>query len=218
VPVTAAHDESGTYGVHRHFVTGFIFVLDRRLDELVMALRDTREAQGYWGEIHYSRIRGTGGDHGAKYKVARDWVATVEHMMWAGSVRAHILAVDVRAPGYDHARFRRRPHYAYNRFTRMALEAGVRWCFGREALPIQMRILSDAKTRRPGGDDEIALHGDNFTRYLPMAAEARIRSRPGWPRVSFTSDVQEVAAEPYHVHCSTECELIQVADLIVSSV
>lgn len=215
--VTAVHDESGIYKADRYFVTGFVFVPDSHLQGLLADLRRAREKHDYWGEIHYSRLSQIDGRWGAKFRTASDWMDALEARMVEGATMAKILAVDLRAPTYEHDRFRGRRHFAYNRFTRMALEAGIRWCFD-DAGAIRIRLLSDAKSRRPGGDDEDPAEVDNFARYLPRVV-ARRAGAPGWPAVSFLPDlVEEVAPGGRHEDCEPECELIQVADLVVSSV
>src|SRR5205085_89830 len=78
--------------------------------------------------------------------------------------------------------------------------------------------LSDSKSRRPGGDDEDPSAGDNFCRYLPRRAGSRIATEPGWPSVTFLPPrVEEITPGKEHGACSEECELVQLADLVVSS-
>ena len=215
--VTALHDESGKYKSDRYFVTGFVFVLNSCLQELVTELLEARERHDYWGEVHYKEVREVEGRWGAKFRTTSDWADAIEARMVQGSVRAKVLAVDCRTPTYDHKHFGGRPHFAYNRFTRMALEAGIRWCFA-ATVTLQLRLLSDEKSRRPGGDDRDP-DGDNFASYLPAVTARRVLNEPGWPDVSFIpARVQEVSPGQYHQDCSPECELIQVADLVISSV
>lgn len=206
--VTAVHDESGNYGADRYFATGFVFVLDEHVEAVLAALRAAREENDYWGEIHYSKI--TQGS--AKYRTALDWMVIAEGEMASGHVRAKVLSVDTHAPGFEHDRFRRRPHHAYNRFTRMVLESGLSWCFCADADILDVRVLSDEKSRRYGGDDEDPSATDNFDTYLPRA------TNPSYVSARFVPPrVELVSPGDWHQECDTACELVQLADLIISS-
>lgn len=218
LPLLGVHDESGIYRAHRYFVTGFVFVPEANVNDLLRDLRTVRVDLDYWGEVHYCRVGSVSGPWSAKYETARDWAAVVEAAMVAGTVRAKVLAVDVRARTYEHQRFRRHRHFAYNRFTRLALESGLQWCYGSESA-LRVRLLSDAKSRRPGGDDEEPAGGDNFTEYLPKIAARRIQGEPTWPNVEFVPNrVEEVDPGDVHRECEPECELVQLADLVISAV
>jgi hypothetical protein len=209
----AAHDESGRYKADRYFATGFVFVPELNVEDLMTDLHDARVDNDYWGELHYHRLRGID----AKYRTARDWAAIVQSAMVEGKVRANVLSVDVQSPKHDHALFRGRHHFAYNRFTRMALESAIPWCFGGESA-VQFRVLSDAKSRRPGGDDQEP-SGDNFAEYLPRVVARRAAYKRAWPRVSFEPGVVgPVDPGADHHECSPDCELVQVADLVVPAV
>jgi hypothetical protein len=219
--VVGVHDESGTYGVGRYFITGFLFVLGPHLPELLADLQAARDRHDYWGEIHYCKLTVMGdGPWGAKFRVARDWADILQAAMVSGGARAYVLAVDTTCATFDHRIFRGRSHHAYNRFTRIALETGVQWCFRRESA-LRLRLLSDAKSRRAGGDDEVpGAAGDNFVDYLPRIASRRIRREPRWPRVTFAPNrVKTVDPGEWHEGCEDDdCELVQAADLVVSSV
>lgn len=218
IPLVAVHDESGKYGVDRYFVTGFVYVHEDHVPGLLRALREEREAEDYWGEIHYCRVGEVDGPWGAKFRTAAAWLEAFEAGLVSGTVRAGVLAVDCRSPSFDHSRFRRRPHFAYNRFTRMALESGIRWLFDGTG-GISLRILSDGKSRRAGGDDEDPDEADNFCSYLPRIARRRIGAEADWPDVRFSPAwVEEIHPGRLHRCCSDECELVQLADLVVSSV
>jgi len=218
IRLVAVHDESGKYGADRFFVSGFVYVQEDQVPGLVRALREAREAEDYWREIHYCRVGEVDGRWGAKFRTASAWLDAFEAGLVSGTTRAAVLAVDCRSPSYDHGRFRRRPHFAYNRFTRMALEAGIRWLFD-GAGGISLRILSDGKSRRAGGDDEDPDEADNFCSYLPRIARRRIGAESDWPDVRFSPGrVEEIHPGRVHRSCSNECELVQLADLVVSSV
>lgn len=218
VRLVAVHDESGRYGAERFFLSGFVFVQEGQLPGLLRALREAREAEDYWGEIHYCRVGEVNGRWGAKFRTASAWLDAFEGGLSSGTVRAGVLAVDCRSPHYDHARFRGRPHFAYNRFTRMALETGIQWLF-RGTESIRLRILSDGKSRRTGGDDEDPEEVDNFRSYLPRLTRRRIDAEPEWPDVTFSpGGVEEIQPGRVHRSCSDECELVQLADLVVSPV
>ncbi len=220
LPLVAVHDESGRYRVDRYFVTGFVFIKAGDAAALAEGLRDARERGDYWRELHYLKMTEVDGRSGAKFRVASRWLDQFERALAAGSVSVSVLAVDCRCPTYDHARFRRRPHYAYNRFTRMALEGGIRWLYP-DTQALSIRVLSDGKSRnRRGGDEDYPDAGDNFCSYLPRMARNRIARETDWPGVAFVPPVVEEVAptQDGHDDCSLECEFVQLADLVVSSV
>ncbi len=210
----AVHDESGMYRTDRHFVTGFVFVDERHPGSLLAGMRAARERFDYWRELHYCRIKCIGT---AKAKTAAVWFDELDLAMGAGLAKAYVLAVDTRVPSFDHDRFRGRPHRAYNRFTRMALEVGIRWLYGTDSR-LSLRVLSDGKSRRPGGDDEDPASGDNFCSYLPLMTRRRAIAEREWPSVVFSPGlVEEVRPGAHHIECGPECELVQLSDLVVSS-
>jgi hypothetical protein len=186
---------------------------------MASAMRAMRVREGYWGGIHYARMSETTGGFGAKYRVASLWLDILESSWRAGIAKTAVLVIDRQAPEFGHDRFRGRPHFAYNRFTRMALENGVLWLYPKiEAL--QLRVLSDGKSRRGGGDDENPTDPDNFCDYLPAVARRRMTGDGRWPNdVQFEpGHVEEVSPIGPHEGCSDECELMQLTDLVVSSV
>lgn len=218
VPLVAVHDESGLYKRDRYFTTGFVFASQGGLSEFCDALLAVRQKEDYWREVHYNGLRGTGGKSGSKYRTAMGWFDAIEREMVSGGLRAYVLTVDSHGPNFNHRIFAKHPEWAYNRFTRMALENAVQWLF-KGSDPLKIRLLTDGKTRRPGGDDLNPRAGDNFSQYLPQQAYWRIRQEATWPHVVFDPrQVEDVHPGKSHPEGEPECELVQVADLVVSAV
>lgn len=118
------HDES--IPNKRWLLIGLVFVQAKHVDEVREMLRQARQAEGYSGEIHFNALpKSFGGDYGAKARVARRWMRMFEESL-AEVARFSCLAVDRQSPKYEHSRFKTDFH-AYNRFTAMALKAGIAW-------------------------------------------------------------------------------------------
>ncbi|GIU83212.1 MAG: hypothetical protein KatS3mg006_2276 [Pyrinomonadaceae bacterium] len=76
------------------------------------------------------------------------------------------LAVDRHSPAYDHRRFSEDFH-AYNRFTAMALKAGISWHL-RSLDELTIHFISDAKDRKSKSNKGFS---DNFDKYLAQRIE-----------------------------------------------
>lgn len=159
------HDES--IPSKRWLLIGLSFVRRADIGRVRDELRAAREAEAYFGEIHFSALpKAFPGPYGAKARVARRWIQSFENGL-ADMVQFSCLAVDRHSPAYEGARFAHDFH-AYNRFTAMALKAGIAWHIGKQDLDgIDIEFVSDAKDRatRPGRGMV-----DNFEDYLPYRA------------------------------------------------
>lgn len=201
------HDES--LPDKRWLLIGLLFVRDHHLQEANKALRYWREQENYWGEIHFSALPGSfGGTYGAKARVARHWMRAFESGL-ADIARFTVLAVDRRSPAYDPRRFSK-DYHAYNRFTAMALKAGIAWFLGPEELDeVEIQFISDAKDRMSRPDQGWI---DNFERYLPFRAEldallGKLEGKP-YPGVKLDLRLED----------SANNDLLQFCDMLLGAV
>jgi len=162
--VCVFHDESGDYG-HSHWVfTGLFWVRRKDVSGVVKSLHAIRRRENYWGEIHLNALpKSFEGEYGAKARVARGWFETWADEL-AGKTWFNVLAVQRNHPKYEHKRFAKDFH-AYNRFTAMALKAGLAWHFKNHS-HVRLWVYSDNKTRRPGGILGDGIETDNFEDYI----------------------------------------------------
>jgi len=160
------HDES--IPNKRWLLIGLLFVAARRVDTVREVLQEHREKEGYSGEIHFSELpKSFGGEYGAKARAARRWMRAYEATL-KEDVPFSALAVDRRASAYEHKRFSK-DYYAYNRFTAMALKAGIAWHLGPLKLDkLHVQFVSDAKDRMTRPDQGMV---DNFEQYVPYRAQ-----------------------------------------------
>ncbi len=116
------HDESQPN--KRWLLIGLLFVEEKDLEGVRKALYEYRSRENYFGEIHFSDLPGSfGGVGGAKARTARAWLRAFESGL-CEKVFFSALAVDRASRAYEHKRFAKDFH-AYNRFTAMALKAGI---------------------------------------------------------------------------------------------
>jgi len=160
------HDES--IPNKRWLLIGLSFVEESRLQNVYRVLQNIRQSENYFGEIHFSSLpKSFEGKYGAKARVARSWMQAFERGL-AEIVHFSCLAVDRHSPAYDHRRFTHDFH-AYNRFTAMALKAGIAWHLGpKEFDQLSIEFVSDAKDRATRPDKGMI---DNFEEYLPYRAQ-----------------------------------------------
>jgi hypothetical protein len=160
------HDESEPN--KRWLLIGLVFVQTLHLDEVRAVLRYFRKSENYNGEIHFSALpKSFEGQWGAKARVARWWMKSYQNSL-RDRVFFSALAVDRHSPRYEHKRFKEDFH-VYNRFTAMALKAGIAWHLGPQQLDkLAIHFVSDAKERASRPDRGLI---DNFEDYLPYRAE-----------------------------------------------
>lgn len=200
------HDES--IPNKRWLLIGLSFVKKVDIEYVRGILRAAREKENYFGEIHFSRLpKSFDGSYGAKARVARSWMHTFENGL-ANTLQFSCLAVDRHSPAYEHRRF---PYdfHAYNRFTIMALKAGIAWHIGSESFDmLDIEFISDAKDRTSRPDQKMI---DNFEEYLPYRAElesflSKLKGKP-FPKVSLKMQLQDSASE----------DLLQFTDLLLGA-
>lgn len=200
------HDES--IPNKRWLLIGLSFVKKSDIDDVRGALHEIRKKEKYYGEIHFSKLpKSFEGLYGAKARVARSWMCSFEKSL-SEIVRFSALAVDRHSPAYEHGRFTRDFH-EYNRFTAMALKAGIAWHIGSQEYDhLNIEFVSDAKNRatRPSQDKV-----DNFEEYLPYRAELdSFLSQSGgkqFPDVSVTVQLED----------SAKNDLLQFTDLLLGA-
>jgi hypothetical protein len=200
------HDES--IPNKRWLLIGLLFVRSEHLEQARACLAGCREQENYYGEIHFSALpKQFGGSYGSKARVARRWLQGYEQGL-SEIARFTALAVDRHSPAFEHKRFAK-DYHAYNRFTAMALKAGIRWFLGLESLDsVTITFVSDAKDRMSRPEQGWI---DNFESYLPYRAKldaflSREEGKP-YPSVSLKLQLQDSAA----------CDLLQLCDVLLGA-
>jgi hypothetical protein len=160
------HDESQP--TKRWLLIGLLFVQERDLEEIQTSLLYYRRKEQYFGEIHFSDLpKSFEGKFSAKAKLAKKWLKCYEEQLCT-KVKFTALAVDRLSPRYDYKRFSKDFH-AYNRFTAMALKAGISWFLAPESFDrVSIKFISDQKDRRSRPDKGLI---DNFESYIPYRTE-----------------------------------------------
>lgn len=209
------HDESGNYvpgADDRWLFHGVLFVPRDKQNEAYQALQQIRQRENYFEEVHYTKIRGH--SMGPKARCAKGWL-NLYAKRFSDFCFYHCLAIDTCSPSFEHDRFGE-PHHAYNRFARMAIEGAIAWSL--KTYPrVALKFYSDGKFRK---------EGDNFATYIPeethkSIAKKRCKKPSDYPEIRLLhSEVVAVDSDPRKVSqdLQEECELIQLVDLITSSV
>jgi len=200
------HDES--IPNKRWLLIGLSFVKREDIEQVQDILRKARQRENYFGEIHFSGLpKSFDGEYGAKARVARAWMQTFEKGL-SQILNFSCLAVDRHSPAYKRGRFTHDFH-AYNRFTAMALKAGIAWHIdGRNLDQVTITFVSDAKDRATRPDQGMV---DNFESYLPYRAEldAFLSASSGrqFPAVTLHVKLQDSASN----------DLLQFTDLLLGA-
>ncbi len=195
------HDESVPN--KKWFLIGLLFVPERYLSEVEMHLNVLRKegTEVYSGEIHFAELPRTfDNKYTAKARVARRWIDAYPAL--SDKARFSALAVYRGSPAFEHHRFRKEYH-SYNRFTAMAVWAGVNWLFKNEEYDlVELTVVSDAKPRMSRPEQGFV---DNFEKYLVyrIARDARERG-------NFEVRIREVRLQD-----SKRSNFLQLVDLLL---
>jgi len=192
----------------RWLLIGLLFVHENHLEEARHCLKCCRQSESYYDEIHFSDLpKNFEGKFGAKAHVARQWFKAYEDglkdIAWFTA-----LAVDRHSPAFEHKRFTKDFH-VYNRFTAMALKAGIAWFLvPQEFDKVFITFVSDAKDRRSRPDKGWV---DNFEKYIPNRAKvdaflSQTKGRP-YPQVIVSLDIQH----------SSKDDLLQLCDILLGA-
>ena len=211
------HDESGDYGHSDWVFTGLLWVREKDISGIAAILRDVRQQENYWKKIHLNELpKSFDGQFGADARVAKEWFTK-----WYGEIADktwfNVLAVQLNHPKYDRKRFKQDFH-AYNRFTLIALKAGLAWFFKDGKYEhLRLRMYSDKKTRRPGGILGDGVNIDNFEDYIMARLGQEVQSYKG-PPISLIAKPEglEFPNDPNLVR--PEHELLCLCDLLVGAV
>jgi len=202
------HDESEPTSNKGWLLIGLLFVKEESKSSVESVLKQHRRFENYDGEIHFCELpKSFEGDFGAKARVARRWMKAYQNGMSQDALFT-CLAVNRASPKFEHKRFKEDFH-AYNRFTAMAIKAGVLWLlqpYGYDI--IELTLVSDGKDRKSRPEQGIV---DNFESYLPYRVELdNMMAQSGGRRHHPT-----VKMRPIQVIASNQSDLLQLTDLLL---
>lgn len=204
------HDESETKPNKEWFLIGLLFVPSAKLREVGEVLKQCREKEKYYGEVHYSELpKSFSGEWGGKARLAEKWLCLYKNGLFQYA-NFSCLVINRNSPSYNHHRFSQEFH-AYNRFTAMALKAGIAWHLTQAGYDrVQLIPVSDGKDRRSRPDQGLV---DNFEDYVPMRVEldnwlSREVLRKNYPKVMM-SRIKTLS--------SKENDLLQLTDLLLGA-
>lgn len=209
------HDESGTYvpgAGDRWLLHGVLFIPEAKQHQAFSALQAARAEVGYGEEIHYVKLRKS--LKGPKVQCSTKWLQLYVRQ-FSEFCFYHCLAVDTHSPGFQHDRFDK-PHQAYNRFARMALEGAIAWSLKR-----YQRV-----TLKFHSHDKFRCEGDDFTVYIPRevcrAIDRKRTQRPSsYPEIRLLHcEAIPVVSDPAQAgpEMQQECEFTQLVDLMTSNI
>ncbi|OIQ08757.1 hypothetical protein MOOR_16760 [Moorella thermoacetica] len=135
------HDESGTPGVDKVFVSG-VLILDkeRQGEDILNVVNTIRKKWNYHEEFHFQKMSTL------KYNVYKDLLETCLKYC-----NFRFSAIVIQKQKLDMRYFNHQHHLAYNFFTKMVIYHNIKWLSGRAY------IFSDSKNR---------IKRDNFLEYL----------------------------------------------------
>lgn len=155
------HDES--IPNKNWLLIGLIFVDSKYINDVNKCLHDIKKKENYYNEIHFCKLPSSfAGAWGHKARISKEWISLYRNHL-CEFANFSLLAVNKRSPTFDRNNFRT-DFYCYNRFTAMALKAGISWHVAPLGYKkIEIIFVSDKKDRCSHSDKGFV---DNFEDYL----------------------------------------------------
>lgn len=206
------HDESEPEPNKGWLLIGLLFVNANATHDIEKTLAAHRNSENYGGEIHFSKLpKSFGGKFGAKARVARHWMRAYQGKLCEQALFT-CLAVNRSNPKFEYRRFAEHYH-AYNRFTAMAIKAGISFLLAPLGYDeIELTVVSDRKDRKSRPDVGLA---DNFESYLAYRVELDswfARSKSG------SNKYPAVKMQPVRSEDSAQSDLLQLTDLLLGCI
>ena len=205
------HDESEPVANKGWLLIGLLFVKEEDFQGVEERLKYYRKKENYDGEVHFCKLpKSFGGDFGSKARLAREWMKAYQESVKNDALFT-CLAVNRASPRFEYRRFKENFH-VYNRFTAMAIKAGVsRLLHPLNYEFIELKIVSDGKNRKSRPDQGIT---DNFEEYLPYRVEldnfiVNLTNKRSHPIVKIR-EIQTISSDGN--------DLIQLTDLLLGSI
>jgi hypothetical protein len=209
------HDESGNYIPHagdRWLLHGVLFMPSEFLSESVSILGSIRDREKYHREVHFVNLRKS--RSGSKARCMVGWLDTYARIL-SHKCFFHCLAIDTQSSAFNHSKFSE-PFHVYNSFAKTAIVGGIAWSLSSYS-NVAIRLFSHERS---------LVQGDNFLDYLPGAVFNQVKSnskRRGakYPQLRLLdTKVTFIPSKPSEVRpeLCEECEIIQLTDLLTSSI
>lgn len=204
------HDESEPKANKGWLLIGLLFVNSKKHSTILDVLSYHRKRENYFGEIHFCELpKSFNGEFGAKARVARAWIDAYQNGLFQD---AHFscLAVNRNSPRFDHRRFSEDFHI-YNRFTAMAIKAGISWLlvpYGYDQ--ITLTLVSDGKDRKSRPDQGLV---DNFELYITYRVESDNLDKWLFANQSYPF----IKMKPVRIIPSDQDDLLQLTDILLGA-
>lgn len=204
------HDESEPKPNKGWLLIGLLFVSLKKYQNVLKDLAYSRIQEKYFGEIHFCELpKSFKGDFGAKARVAKSWINSYQKGLFQ---YAHFscLALDRNNPRFDRKRFLE-DHHVYNRFTAMAIKAGISWMlvpYGFDE--ITLTLISDGKDRKSRPDEGLV---DNFETYIPYRVEMDNLDRRSFQNQYYPS----VTMKLVETTPSDQDDILQLTDILLGA-
>lgn len=203
------HDESEPVANKGWLLIGLLFIKQDAQAQVESALRYHRQRENYWGEIHFCDLpKSFDGAYGAKARVARRWMRAYQDGLCQDALFT-CLAVNRASPKFEHNRFTQ-DYHAYNRFTAMAIKAGISYLLKPLGYDeITLTLVSDGKDRKSRPEQGVV---DNFEAYIPYRVEL-----DNWLAQQDNPQYPTVSMKPIQILSSQQSDLLQLTDLLLGA-